>query len=223
MRSVSCVEQGRSVGHDSVVDGVPVAAELDRYLVHRPANRAHLECGPPAAPIGHRELRWGDRRHLLGDARRLAGGLRAAQAPLVPDESAAAPEGGQVDVDDVAILHPPRRSTNNRGAGPCLDVHALAAHRPDRRCRARSRRGDRRVARTSRCRMNNWQKPRSTCTNANQSTPHRTNRDPLSESRGSYTRDPGEPLWRQTLRAGGSCVTVCSGFDDKSDDEISAI
>jgi hypothetical protein len=121
------LEQGRSVGHDSVVDGVPVAAELDRHLVHRPANRADLERGPLAGPIGHRESRWGDRRHLLGDTRRLAGGLWAVPAPLVPDEAAAAPEGGQVDVDDdVSILHPHEHAAarTTRAPAPCLDVHA---------------------------------------------------------------------------------------------------
>jgi hypothetical protein len=60
------VQERLAVGHHSVVDGMPVGAELAGDLGHGPAVAAHLNRRPPSRPVGDRQAGRSDAGVLVG-------------------------------------------------------------------------------------------------------------------------------------------------------------
>jgi len=91
------IDQGSAIGDDGVVDRVPVAAQFGGHLVHTARAPADLFGDPPAGPVGHGQTRRRDAVVLLGPAAVGAVGIRTAPPVLVPEQSRAPAEAGQVD------------------------------------------------------------------------------------------------------------------------------
>ncbi len=123
---VGVLDERGAVGEDGVVDGVPVASELDGDLIHGAAVPADLFGHPPPGSIGHPEPGRGDRWVLGGPGADRARRVRASPAMLAPDEPGSTAESRQVDqLDQRAILN--RHVTAAAGARrprlASLDMH----------------------------------------------------------------------------------------------------
>jgi hypothetical protein len=135
VKAIRVIHQGRSVGEDGVVDGVPVTSELFGDLIDGPAVLAHFKGRPPPGTVDHLEPWGGNALVDLGPGARRATLLSAAESSLVPHQADLAPDHREVDEGHrMPVLH--------RGDDPAggtahelaleLDVH-FGDPRPRRR------------------------------------------------------------------------------------------
>ncbi len=121
------VDECCAVGNDGVVDGVPVAAELDRHLVHTAGAAADLLGNPTTRSGGDRHSRRRDPLVLLGPGTRRAVGIGTAPTALVPDQRHRTSRYGEVnEADRPLVLHmgddATRRATGPRSAALDVDL-----------------------------------------------------------------------------------------------------
>ena len=108
------IDERRAVGHHRVVDGVPVAAQLDRHLVHRAPVPADLHGDPPPRPIRQRQPRRRDRRVLAVHDPTGHAACTHTQRCLCHTSRAGRPNTG--------------RSTSSTAVGPFTTAPAQPAH-----------------------------------------------------------------------------------------------
>ena len=80
------LDEGRAIGEDGVVDGMPVASRVFGDLVDGATVLGDLEGRPTSGTIGHLESWCGDALVDLGPGARRAVDLLALEPSLVPHE-----------------------------------------------------------------------------------------------------------------------------------------
>ena len=127
------IDQGGAIGDDRVVDGVPVAADLDGHLIDASGIAAHLLSHPPTRTVGHGLPGCTDAKFFTDPRHRRTRLLGATPPMLVPHQSRRATEARQVhQLHDGPVLHMGEHAASGttRPTGSDFDVDSkwLAIH-----------------------------------------------------------------------------------------------